>query len=92
MREVSKSKERNNLKLHKIYIFGYSLHVTDGDILRDLILNDNVYTIIYYLDQQMFAQQITNLVKIIGQDELIRRTGGIKRNIEFKKQKDMIKI
>lgn len=38
------------------------------------------------------GQQIANLVKVIGQDELIRRTGGITKTIEFKLQQDMVPI
>lgn len=75
---------------HNLYIFGHSLDVTDGDILKDLILNDNVHTTIYYLNKDVMGQQIVNLVKVIGQDELIKRTGGKNKTIEFKKQADMI--
>ena len=77
---------------HNLYIFGHSLDVTDKDILRDLILNDNVYTTIFYHDKDTMGQQIANLVKVIGQDELIRRTGGSEKTIEFKKQQDMVPI
>lgn len=77
-------------KKHNLYIFGHSLDVTDGDILRDLILNDNVYTTIYYLNKDVMGQQIANLVKVIGQNELIRRTGGSTKTIEFKLQQDMV--
>ena len=80
---------------HKLYIFGHSLDVTDKDILRDLILNDNVYTTIYYFskdkkDKRDLSAKIANLVKVIGQDELIRRTGGSTKTIEFKLQQDMV--
>lgn len=71
---------------NNIYIFGHSLDITDGDILRDLILNENVYTTIYYLNREQNSQQIANLVKIIGENELIKRTGGKNRTIEFKEQ------
>ena len=37
----------------------------------------------YENDKRELKRKITNLVKIIGQDELIRRTGGITRTIEF---------
>lgn len=77
---------------HNLYIFGHSLDVTDRDILRDLILNDNVYTTIFYHSKEAMGQQIANLVKVIGQDELIRRTGGSTKTIEFKLQQDMIPI
>lgn len=74
--------------VHFLYIFGHSLDVTDGDILRRLILHDNVKTNIFYYreyenDKRDLKQKIANLVKIIGQDELIKRTGGNTRTIEF---------
>ena len=73
---------------HTLYVFGHSLDVTDKDILRALICNDHVKTVIYYhrkteSDKTALGQLIHNLVKIIGQEELIRRTGGSKRSIEF---------
>lgn len=76
--------------VHNLYIFGHSLDITDGDILRDLILNDNVHTTIYYLNKGVMGHQIANLVKVIGQDELIKRTGGSTKTIEFKLQQDMV--
>lgn len=77
-------------KRHNLYIFGHSLDVTDKDILRDLILNDNVYTTIFYHNKDAMGQLITNLVKIIGEEELIKRTGGRTKTIEFKQQQAMI--
>lgn len=76
--------------IHHIYIFGHSLDDTDGDILRELILNDNVLTTIFYFDKKQNGKQIANLVKVIGQDELIKRTGGGTKTIEFKLQQDMV--
>ena len=81
--------EKFNFK-HKLYIFGHSLDITDKDVLRNLILNDNVYTTIYYLNKAVMGQQIANLVKVIGQDELIRRTGGSTKTIEFKLQAKLV--
>lgn len=77
---------------HNLYIFGHSLDITDKDVLKDLILNDNVYTTIYYPDKEELGRKIANLVKVIGQDELIRRTGGNTKTIEFKLQKPMVGI
>lgn len=88
---VSAIKEERYL-IHNLYIFGHSLDITDKDILRDLILNDNVHTTIFYLNKDVMGQQIANLVKVIGQDELIRRTGGSTRTIQFKQQQDMAEI
>lgn len=77
-------------KLHYLYIFGHSLDVTDKDILKDLILNDNIYTIIYYFNKDDLGTKISNLVKVIGQDELIRRTSGNKKTIEFRLQQELV--
>lgn len=73
---------------HKLYIFGHSLDVTDKDVLKLFICNDNVHTKIFYHrksrdDKTALGKLIKNLVKIIGQDELIRRTGGACKTIEF---------
>ena len=91
---TSKEKKKGlkvNPPKHNIYIFGHSLDNTDGDIIRDLILNDNVYTTIFYHNKKELGKKIANLVKVIGQDELIKKTGGSTKTIEFKLQKDMIK-
>ena len=73
-----------------LYIFGHSLDITDKDIFRDLILNDNVYTTIFYYSKNDLSLKIANLVKVLGQDELIKRTGGSTKTIEFKLQQDMV--
>lgn len=70
-----------------LYIFGHSLGKTDGDIFEKLICNDNVKTTIFYHDNESLKEQVINLVQIIGQDELIKRTGGQTQTIWFKKQK-----
>lgn len=74
--------------MHQLYIFGHSLDITDRDVLRKLILNKNVKTNIFYYreywdDRRNLKEKVANLVKIIGQDELIKRTGGSTRTIEF---------
>ena len=53
-------------------------------------MNDNVFTTIYSVNKKVMNQQIANLVKVIGQDELIKRTGGSTKTIEFKQQADMV--
>lgn len=82
--------ERNmEYEIHNLYIFGHSLDVTDREVLKDLILNDNVHTTIYYVNKKVYGQQIANLVKVIGQEELIKRTGGNTKTITFKQQADI---
>lgn len=82
--------KKTKCNTHNLYIFGHSLDVTDGDVLRDLILNDNVHTKIYYFNKEVMGQQIANLVKVIGQKELIRRTGGSTKTIEFLNQVELL--
>lgn len=86
--EMKENDEKN--RVHNIYFFGHSLDVTDKDILRDLVLCDNVYTIIFYYNKEDLGSKIANLVKVIGKDELIRRTGGSTKTIEFRLQQDMV--
>lgn len=89
---AAKTVLKKGCNMHHLYIYGHSLDVTDGDILRDLILNDNVYTTIFYFNKDLMGQQIANLVKVIGQEELIKRTGGNTKTIEFRPQQEMVKI
>lgn len=90
--QIERNEHMSPTILYKLYILGHSLDVTDKDILRDLILHDNVHTTIFYLNKDVMGQQIANLVKVIGQDELIKRTGGSTKTIEFKLQQDMVEI
>ena len=73
---------------HNLFIFAHSLDKTDRDILKLLICNDNVTTKIYYYrknknDKKELGKLIKNLVRIMGQDELISRTMGEHKTIEF---------
>lgn len=77
---------------HQIVIFGHSLGVTDKDILRKLILNPNVHVTIYYHSPVAYAEQLKNLVRVIGQDELNKRTGGKYKAIEFKMIRETSKL
>ena len=57
-----------------IYIFGHSLDNTDGDVLRNLIMQEYTKTTIFYHSKEALGKQIANLVAVVGEDELIRRT------------------
>lgn len=86
--DIFKERSVAKTRFSNIYIFGHSLDITDGDVLRKFILSDYVKTNIFYYreyedDKRDLKQKITNLVKIIGQEELIKRTGGPTRTIEF---------
>lgn len=68
----------------KIYIYGHSLDVTDADILKKLITTEGAKTTIFYHSKESMGKHISNLVKIIGEEELIKRTDGKNRTIIFK--------
>lgn len=76
----------NHALLH-IYFFGHSLDETDGDVIKELILNPYAKVTIFYLNKSVYAQQIMNLVRIIGKDKVIEKTGD--GSLEFVQQKDM---
>ena len=71
---------------NNIYIFGHSLDITDGDILSKLINMPNTKITIYYHDMEALSKYIPNLVKILGEDELISMVHGMNAKILFCKQ------
>lgn len=84
--ELYKKKFPKSRRGLNIYFIGHSLDVTDKDILKELILHEGANTTIYYHNQETLSRLITNLVKVIGEDELINRTGGYHGSIKFKQQ------
>lgn len=71
-----------------LYIFGHSLDITDRDVLQALICCPHMQTKIFYHrkspdDKQALGKLIHNLLLLLGQEELIRRTSGANRTIEF---------
>ena len=85
-------KDYFKLKYNHVYIFGHSLDVTDGDILRETILTPGVITTVFYRNKQQQANQVANLSKVLGQDELLRCTFSTEPTIIFRKQAEMVKI
>ena len=85
----AKTKGYIGLKYNNIYIFGHSLDTTDGDILREIILTEGIITTIFYRNKQQQSDQIANLSKILGQDELLKRVFSTSPTIIFKQQAKM---
>lgn len=67
----------------EVYIYGHSLDVTDKDVLSKILLMENTTTTIFYHNKDSMAKQISNLIKVIGEENLIRMTGGEDRLIRF---------
>lgn len=90
LKEIDEKPESN--EQNTLHIFGHSLDVTDGDILRDLINHKEIKTIIYYRTKQQLGQQITNLVKVLGSNTVIEKVYGSTYSIVFKHQNGRSKI
>lgn len=58
------------IEFSNLYIFGHSLDVTDKDLLREFLLHPGICTTIYYYNKVAFGQQVTNLIGVLGQDNL----------------------
>lgn len=62
----------------RLYIIGHSLDKTDCDVLKDILTSPNMETTIYYHKKDANAQQISNLLNVLGYDELNALTRGRK--------------
>ncbi len=67
---------RNKRQKINLYFYGHSLDKTDKDIIAELILNEDVKTTVFYHSRESLGNLISNLVVILGEDEVIKRTGG----------------
>lgn len=81
------SPEHNN-----VYILGHSMDVTDGDILSALVKMKNTKTTVFYHNKEALGRLICNLVKIIGEKEVIKRTSGKNASIVFREQQEAVLI
>ena len=66
-----------------IYIYGHSLDKTDGDIIARLINEPEAYTTIYYHNREALGKQIANLTAVLGEENLISKTGGKRQSVRF---------
>ena len=73
-----------------IYIIGHSLDITDKDILEALIVMNDNKSIIFHHNQDALGKQIANLVKVIGQDNLISMVHGSNARIILQQQQDAV--
>ncbi len=89
---INKQRKEGRNQENKLYIFGHSLDVTDGDILKELIEHDGIKTVIFHKDKARLGQQIANLVKVLGSEKVIQYVYGNNPIIEFRQQKSREKI
>lgn len=73
-----------------IYVYGHSLDLSDKDILEELLMYENSYTTIFYHNDEAYTDQVINLIKVIGQDNLTKFVHGAHPKIKFQRQQEMI--
>lgn len=66
-----------------IYIYGHSLDVTDKDILRRFFMNDAARLHIFAYDKATEGDLISNLLKIMDEDIVIKKSTASPPMIEF---------
>lgn len=79
IQEITQGQERlfkNDILKNNVYILGHSLDITDGDILASLINMPETKTTIFFHTKKALGRQISNLVKILGEEELISKVHG----------------
>lgn len=74
---------------NKVYIFGHSLAVTDKDILK-MFFKKGFEVTIFCMDEEKEGEYIANVIKIIGEKELIKRVNQNPPTIIFKQQAPMM--
>lgn len=81
---------RGNEKIN-VYIFGHSLDVPDGDVIKSFVECKHTRIIyIFYLNQKALNEIVINLIGTFSKDEVIRLTNEGK--IEFVQSNDSKKI
>lgn len=83
---VSWGKDTSSHCPSQLYIWGHSLDITDGDILRELIDQPNRSTTVFYRSSQQLSTEITNLIRILGIESLNAHARSSPPTIVFKEQ------
>ena len=80
---IKQIESNRNRKSYQIHIFGHSLDVTDKDILNDFIRLDNTDVYIYAKDKVSEGNLVTNLLRIVDEDIVIRKSSSYPVRLRF---------
>lgn len=69
-----------------VFIYGHSLGYSDREILKEFFDAKRTKITIFYHNEEAHKRYIANLVRIIGQDDVIRRVYGHNPTIIFEEQ------
>lgn len=67
----------------EVAFFGHSLDSSDIDIIKDLIYSEKSAITIYYYDDISYKQIVSNLIDILGKEQLIEQVSGTNPKISF---------
>ncbi len=70
-----------------VYAFGYSLDVTDKDILSNFIGDDSTSVIVYCLDKGTEGKLIGNTIKLISEKKLLDKSNHVPTKLDYVIQK-----
>lgn len=70
----------------EVLFFGHSLDSSDSDVITDLICNKQTSIRIVYHSQKAYRQIVSNLIEIIGKNQLISYVSGTTPKIAFSQQ------
>lgn len=63
-----------------VFVYGHSLDIPDGDIIRDFVNNNRARLFIFYYNQDALNKIVINLISIFQKDRLITLTNENKVN------------
>ena len=85
---IGQEVQRNETEAIDVYIFGHSLDKTDTDIIKMIFNAANTRIVVYSHDKETQKKQVSNLITIIGKDELLKSTYNSEPKVKFKLQKN----
>lgn len=82
-----KEAKENKDEVH-IYIYGHSLSLSDGDVIKEFFLLNNAKKVIYYVNEADRARKVKNLAVILTPHKLIELTGSASNGIIWRRVED----
>lgn len=73
-----------------VYIFGHSLDITDKDILSGFIGADSTSVTVYCYDKGTEGELIANTIKLISEEQLLKKTNNFPSKLDYVIQKNKI--
>ena len=82
-RKEHPSNPEDDLSGFDIYVYGHSLDVTDKDILKKFLASEYTSVCIYARNKESEGDLSANLIRIIGEDTMIRKSTNSFSKIKF---------